>query len=297
MNRVAATFLVSTLLLSGSCKRSETPTGPSPSPSPSPTNILYAVVGASDALGVGSSAPCFLFEDCNGAGYAPLVKRRFQNDGAMVQLANRGIPAAVLSAAMLALARDLGLGQLEVPGTFIDQIAPFVPRDATHISIFAGANDANIIGRNVRAGRGAADVRAFIDGHVQQFGRDAIELINRLRATAPNARIVAMNLPNLAATPYVAALPPLERSLLQRIAVGIADRINALASMNVIVVDLLCDARVYNPANFSNIDPTQFHPSDQGYALMAEVLYPALRSGAAPAPSANCPQRILVPVF
>ena len=215
----------------------------------------------------------------------------------MVQLSNRGVPAAVLSAAMLALARDLGLGPTDVPGTFIDQIAPFVPADSTHISIFAGANDANVIGRNVRAGRGDSDVRGYIDRQVQQFGTDAIELVNRLRARAPNARLVAMNLPNLAGTPYVAALPPLERSILQRIAVGIADRINALASMNVVIVDLLCDARIYNVANFSTIDPTQFHPSDQGYALMAELLYPALRHGTAPSPSASCPQRTLVPVF
>jgi lysophospholipase L1-like esterase len=151
-----------------------------------------------------------------------------------------------------------------------------------------------VIAQNVRAGRGAADVRAFIDGHVAPFGADMIELVSRLRARAPAARLVAFNLPNMALAPYVASTTVLEKSLLQRIAVGIADRINALAAQNVIVVDLMCEPRVYSGANFSS---DGFHPNDAGYALMAELLYPALRSGSAPAPSSTCAQRTLVPVF
>ena len=80
----------------------------------------------------------------------------------------------------------------------------------------------------------------------------------------------------------------------ERIAVGIADRINATTSQNVIVVDLMCEPRIYNGANFSS---DGFHPSDAGYALLAELLYPALRNGTAPAPSSTCPQRTQVPVF
>jgi hypothetical protein len=40
-----------------------------------------------------------------------------------------------------------------------------------------------------------------------------------------------------------------------------------------------------------------FHPSDAGYLLMADLLYPALRNGTAPAPSNTCAQRAAVPVF
>lgn len=292
---LAVVLLMGHLAAASACKRGETPTTPSPNdPSPGLGTVHYAVVGASDAIGFGGSVPCAPFDpDCpTGTGYAYLVKRRFQAAGASTQLSNRGLPGAVLSPAMLTLARDVGRN--DVPGNFIDQIVPFIPGTATHISIFAGGNDANVIGQNVRAGRGDADLRAFIDGHVAQFGTDLATLVTRLRAQAPNARLVAMNLPNLAAAPYVAAALPLERSILQRIAVGITDRVNALASQNVIVVDLMCDARLYSAANFA---ADGFHPSDAGYALMAELLYPALRNGTAPAPSANCPQRALVPIF
>lgn len=279
--------LICALVVSG-CKRNESPT----SPTPNDLVVSYSVVGASDAIGFGSSAPCFLFEDCNGNGYAPIVKRRFQSDGATVTLTNRGIPGAVLSPAMLALARDIGRD--DIPGTFIERIPQFIPTDSTHISIFAGGNDANVIAQNIRAGRGAADIRAFIDQHVNQFGADLVDLVSRLRARAPNARIVAMNLPNLAAAPYVASLSTTERSILQRIVVRMTDRINALGGQNVVVVDLMCEPRIYNASNYSS---DGFHPSDSGYVVMADLLYPALRTGSSPAPSPSCAQRTLLPAF
>jgi lysophospholipase L1-like esterase len=288
MHRVVLLVTLACGLVAGGCKRNDTPTAPTPNNN----EISYAVVGASDAIGFGSSAPCFPFDDCNGNGYAPIVKRRFQSDGAAVTLTNRGVPGAVLSQAMLTLGRDIGRN--DIPGTFIDQVVPFIPNTATHVSVFAGGNDANVIAQNVRAGRGGADIRGFVDQQVQQFGRDLVDLITRLRARAPNARIVAMNLPNLAAAPYVASAAEVERSILQRIVVGLTDRINALVSQNVVVVDLMCDPRIYSAANYSS---DGFHPSDSGYAVMADLLYPALRNGTAPAPSSTCAQRALLPVY
>jgi lysophospholipase L1-like esterase len=285
---VAGLLLCSSVLLTG-CTSKDGPTSPSPTPN---NQVSYAVVGASDAIGFGSSAPCLPFDDCNGNGYAPLVKRRFQADGATVTLTNRGVPGAVLSQAMLALARDIG--RTDILGTFIDQIVPFIPSTATHISIFAGGNDANVIAQNVRAGRGAADVRGFIDQQVQQFGADLVDLVSRLRTRAPSARIVIMNLPNLSAAPYVGSASVTEHSILQRIAVGLSDRINTLASQNVIVVDLMCDPRVYSAGSYS---ADGFHPSDAGYGVMADLLYPALRNGTAASPSSSCAPRAVYPAF
>ncbi len=274
-------------LVGGACKKSETPTSPTPS-----NEVLYGVIGASDAIGFGSSAPCFPFEDCPGNGYAPIVKRRFQADGATVQLANRGIPGAVLSPALLTLAQETG--RTDIRGTLLDQSAPFIPSNSTHVSIFAGGNDANVIGQAVRAGRGGANVAGFIEQHVNQFGTDMVDLIGRVRLRSPSARIVVFNLPNLAVAPYVSSATVLEKSILQRIAVTMTDRINALTAQGVLVVDLLCEPRSYVPANLSS---DGFHPSDAGYLLMADLLYPALRSAIASAPSSSCPQRALLPVF
>lgn len=269
------------------CK-SDTPTTPTPD-----GEVSYSAIGASDGIGFGGSVPCVPFDpDCpTGTGYVYLLKRRLQSDGLTVLLSNRSVPGAVLSPAIQALSRDIGR---DIQTNFLDQAAPFIATNSTHVTVFAGGNDANVIAQNIRAGRGAADIRGFIDQHVSQWSTDLAELIRRVRQRAPGARIVAFNLPNLGAAPYVAGLTTGERSIMQRIAVSISDRINALTSQNVLVVDLMCEPRLYDPARFSS---DGFHPSDAGYALMAEMAYPALRSGSASAPSASCAQRTLLPQF
>ena len=277
-------------LLSVSCQRSDSPTSPTP-----PANeTFWGVVGASDGLGVGASVPCLPFDpDCpSGTGYVYVLKRRLLADGRMVTLSNRSLPGAVLSEAVLTLARDIGRN--DIIGTFLDQIVPFIPSNSTVITIFAGGNDTNVIAQNIRAGRGAADIRGYIDAQVRQWGVDFDELVRRLRGRAPSARIVAINLPNLGAAPYVSRNSTQERSIVQAIAVGLSDRINATVGQNVLIVDLLCDARVYDAASFSS---DGFHPSDRGYAVMAELAYPAVATGTAPSPSPTCPQRRLLPVF
>ena len=292
MFRMRAVLLclgVTCVLTSGACKTGG-PTEPSPT-----SEVLYGVIGASDAVGFGSSAPCLPFEDCNGNGYAQLVKRRFQSDGATVQVANRGLPGAVLSPAMRELGREIGRNDIE--WTITEQGAPFIPTTptgATHVSIFVGGNDTNLIAQAIRAGRAGTNIAGFIDQYVNQFGADLNQMVMQLRGRLPNARLVAMNLPNLAMAPYVNALSVSEKSILQRIAVGITDRINALTGQNVVVIDLMCEPRLYTAANFSS---DGFHPSDAGYALMADVLYPALRNGSAPGPSNTCSQRTTFPVF
>ena len=54
---------------------------------------------------------------------------------------------------------------------------------------------------------------------------------------------------------------------------------------NTFVVDLMCDARIVEPASFSS---DGFHPSDRGYALMADLAYPAAVNPSHPAPAADC---------
>jgi lysophospholipase L1-like esterase len=287
----AACFVLA--LWSASCQRSspDAPTSPTP---PETNQISWGVVAASDGIGIGASVPCLPFDpDCpSGTGYVYVLKRRLQADGRTVTLNNRALPGAVLSDAMLNLAREIG--RTDIPGTFLDQIAPFVPSSSTAITIFAGGNDTNVIAQSIRAGRAGSDVRGYIDGHVRQWGTDLEELVRRLRNRAPSARIVAINLPNLGAAPYLAGNTTQERSIVQAIAVGLSDRVNALAPQNVLVVDLLCDSRVYEPASFSG---DGFHPSDRGYSVMAELTYPALATGASSPPSSSCGSRRLLPVF
>jgi lysophospholipase L1-like esterase len=285
---------VAVFISSAACnKKPESPTGPTPSPN----TFVYVAIGASDAVGVGSSVLCAGTLDCpNGTSYVYVLKRRLQSAGKTVTLTNLGVPGAVMSPAIQALTRQIGRN--DVPANFIENQVPFVGSSTTHVTVFAGGNDANAIAQAIRAGVPGSDtpndIRAYVDRQVQQWGEDFAELIRRIRSRAPNARVVVYNLPNLAALPYVSRNTTVERGVLQRIAVGLSDRINASASSNVLVVDLLCESRIYAAGNVSS---DGFHPSDQGYQLMAELGYPALADGTAATPSPNCAPRTAAPAF
>lgn len=287
-SRYATILIIGLSLLSNACGEEDaSPTSPTPGATP-----IYSALGASDAIGAGGSVVCAPFDlSCNGTGYVQLIIRRFRQERGEVGYLNLGVPGHVMSPAIDALAVQVGRS---APGNFLERQAPAVLRGSTHVTIFAGGNDANVIAQAVRAGLGGADLRGYIDQQVRQWGTDYETLVARIRDRAPDSRLVVLNLPNLAAAPYVAGGSIQERAILQRIAVGLADRANALVTRGVVVVDLLCEPRLYDPANFS---ADGFHPSDRGYDLIAGLTYPALVGGASVAPAASCPQRTLLPVF
>ena len=282
--------LIALALLAGACGGGDSPTSPT---EPRGNMLSYTVLGASDGLGVGGSIVCAPFDlGCeNGTGYAQTIRRRWVAEGRTVTFTNLSIPGTVLSKAIADLAISLGRPD---PGSFVERYPAFVPQTATHITIFTGGNDANVIGSAVAVGAGGSDLRGYIDGQVRQWGTDLVDLVSRIRSRAPNAAIVAFNLPNLGAAPYMAGRPVQERSIMQRIASGLTDQVNGLTGRGVAVVDLMCDTRVLQPSSFS---ADGFHPSDAGYALMAEAGFSALSSGSAPPPQPACASRSVLPVF
>jgi lysophospholipase L1-like esterase len=274
--------------LSACSEKSESPT--SPSPPTQATEVSFTAVGASDGIGYGGTSPCLPFADCpDGSGYVQTTIRRLRAQGRTVVVTNLSIPGAVLSREIEDLGNSLGRG---IPGNFIEREMPFVPRTATIVTVFAGGNDANTVGSAVRAGNGGSDPRAYIDTQVRNFGRDLATLVNGIRGRATQSRVILLNLPNLAALPYVATFPANERAILQRIAVGFSAQANALATSNVLVIDLMCDARAYLAGSYS---ADGFHPNDAGYAFMTELVYAAATSGTAPAPRSSCAQMTVVP--
>jgi lysophospholipase L1-like esterase len=289
MTRGTLTSVLLIATIGAGCSSSgESPTSPT-STDPSSSAAYYTAIGASDGIGFGSSSPCLPFTDCpNGLGYVQILNRNLKEGGRTVSHQNLSLPGAVLSRAVEDLARDIGRPIDNLAGNFIERQAPFVPTATTHVTIFAGGNDANVIAQAARAGRGGADVNGFVDAQVRQWGADLAELVNRIRARAPNARIVALNLPNLAGSPYMSANSTADKSLMQRVAVGLSDRVNALAGQNVLVVDLMCDTRLYQSQNYAS---DGFHPGDGGYRIFAEMTLPALKDGANTPPNPSCPQR------
>jgi lysophospholipase L1-like esterase len=271
-----------------SCQSSRTPTQPSPPPGPG-SAVNYTAVGASDAVGVGASVVCVPLTECpDGTGYVPVIARQLRDVGATVNLVNLGLPAAVLSPVVQTLGRQYGR---TIPGNFLQNLMPFVPRNSTLVTVFAGGNDTNAIADAFRHGAGGNNPEDFIESRISALVSDFERLVKGIRDRATTARIVAANLPNFAGLPFTAGFTPDERRIMERISVGFSVRgVNMMASQGIVVVDLLCDPRSYQPGNYS---ADGFHPNDAGYAVMASEMLRAIRSDSFPLPAANCPQMTL----
>ena len=284
-------FVLGVLALSAcSAGRKTTPSSPSPLPQPS-TTINYTAIGASDAQAIGSSVPCIIpFADCpNGMGYVQVGARQLRANGFTVNLTNFGIFTATLGRDF----QDLGNANGHtVLANFVEGEAPSVSANTTLITIFAGGNDVNVVTGALGHGAGASDQIGYINAQVKAFGADYAALLSLLRARAPQARIVVLNLPNMGTMPFLAGASAQQRQAAQLLSVGMTTTvIDPLTAQGVLVIDMMCDARSYQPATFSS---DGFHPSDIGYAWMAaEVVSAATTSYKSP--QASCAQMSLIP--
>ncbi|MPZ16745.1 MAG: SGNH/GDSL hydrolase family protein [Luteitalea sp.] len=288
-NALSICLLTCLLLIIAGCDDNDGPTAPTPPTEPN--TAVYSALGASDAIGAGSSGVCAPFANCpNGMGYVQLIERHLRATQEEVTLVNLGLPGAVLSPEIERLGDDLGR---QIFGNFLEREAPFILPGSTLVTIFAGANDTNTIAAAIEAGRSDGELHPYIDRWVDVFARDAVAVLERIRDRAPTARIVIANLPNLAALPYVASRPTEDRQIMQEISVRLTTRaINPLSGRGVLVVDSMCDARSYDPGLYSS---DGFHPNDAGYAYFAEIYLAAITSGTTATPPASCSYMQLVP--
>jgi lysophospholipase L1-like esterase len=266
------------------------PAAPTPVPSPGST-ITWTAIGASDANGVGSSAPCVPLQDCpNGMGYVPVAARQLRAQGFSVNLLNLGIATAVISRSFESLGQQYNRTIL---GNFIEQEMPFVQRSATLVTVFAGLNEVNTITAALGGGAGGSDPNGFIDAQVRAFGNDYTTLMRGISELAPSARRVLLNVPNPAGMPYLASASLAQRQAAQRVAVGMTRTVvNPLASTSTAVVDLMCDARSYQPSTYSG---DGLHPNDNGYAFIAGEVVRAITTASYAAPQSSCSAMTIVP--
>ena len=277
-------------LLTMACGDDSPTARPSPTPPAAGAPVHYTAIGASDAIGVGGSVVCIPFTPCeNGTGYVPVIVRRLRATRS-VTLLNLGIPGAVLSPAIHDIGRRFGR---DIPANFVDREMPFVQADTTLITIFGGGNDVNALGDAIERGAAGSNVRDYVSTQVRAFGADFDRLVRGVRERAPGAFIVVLNLPNFAMLPYASGYSPARKQVLQAISVGFSREANEQQGNGATVVDLMCDARAYDPGRFSN---DGFHPNDAGYAQIADKLLEAI-NGARSSPPASCSQMTTFPAL
>jgi lysophospholipase L1-like esterase len=223
-------------------------------------------------------------------GYPQVSARQLRALGFDVQLVNLGIPTAVIGPDFQALGQ--GVNRF-IAGNFITNEMPAVRPNATLVTIFAGGNEINTITAALGGGAGASNQAAYIDAQVKAFGDDYTTLLNGIRGRAGAARIIALNVPNFAGFPFLAQASLAQRQAAQRAAVAMTKTVvNPLTSQNVVVVDVMCDSRMYLPSNYSG---DGFHPNDAGYAFIAGEIVSAVMSNAYPTPRNICDFMSIVP--
>ena len=98
-----------------------------------------------------------------------------------------------------------------------------------------------------------------------------------------------LNLPNLAALPYLASASLSQKQAAQRASVRMTTTaINTL--QGVTVIDLMCDSRLYQSSFYSS---DGFHPNDAGYAMLGAEVVKAVTNTSYPSPRSSCSQMTL----
>ena len=251
----------------------------------------YAAIGASDVSGIGSSVVCVLQSDCpNGTGYVFVAARGLRGRGFTVNVTNLGLPTGVISRSFQDLGSQTAASSL---ATSSIRRSRLYPKDTTLITIFAGANEVNIITSALGAALAATIRPATSTSRSGRSGR-LQTLMTALRAVARrSARFVILNVPNVAGMPFLAGAA--------RPAPGGAARLGPHdddGHQRLRLVECRgcrSDVRLA-PVRPSNYSSDGFHPNDAGYAVIGNEIVRAVteRSYAAPQAAArrcrSCPE-------
>ena len=186
----------------------------------------YTAIGASDAVGYGSSVPCPTAPvtigpdtelmpspaNCpNGMGSVPDIVKLLTQGPSLAYLTDLGISGAVLGPAERTLGNTyepfvFGCGSPSpcIPGDFLTDELPLIPSQQNTVTIFAGGNDTNAIFAHVIVACGGCDqgqVQAMIATDLQNFGNEYASFLTTVHQRLPFARIYVANLPNFGLIP------------------------------------------------------------------------------------------------
>ena len=227
-------------------------------PAPSGTPLVYTAVGASDVQGVGASDYNASTGQSPANSYAPLLLGRenaMYGAGSFV-LSRRAVNGFAAHDAL----RKVGGVSL------LDLALADAPRALT---VWYGPNDVvNFIRANPDPT--SAQLQTFLT----QFGSDYGSIIGALKSSG-RAFAVA-NVPRIGESPIATSLglSPAQKAALNSLCAQVSSIINQTAgAQNVPVVDLYNDTSGV-PADISG---DGFHPSDSGYAKLADKFFALLR--------------------
>ena len=108
---------------------------------------------------------------------------------------------------------------------------------------------------------------------IEQFAKNYDDILRRLRSSS-RATIVVTNIPDISSAPRI---PEIIRGEYQRLIIKFNQKLEEIAARyDVIVFDVYTITRDELPAHPEFFSADGFHPSDKGYELWAEKMWPAV---------------------
>jgi lysophospholipase L1-like esterase len=233
--------------------------------------LILVTLGDSITAGYQASEPCIPWPKPSPSLVPPFCDSgtSFVADLAHELAARNGSAISVL---------NLGISGGQVSTVIAKEIA-LVPKEATIITIYIGTNNIRDLADAVLSGGNQTSLLSNLKSSFETMLTD-------VRARAPSARIVLVNLPNqryiagpaAAASPHFRAYNNLSQAY---------DRMVNAYYPRYPVVDLACDPRSYLPQNISHA-PSSPHPNTLGHAVLAQDILAILRNPSSP-PKSSCP--------
>lgn len=123
----------------------------------------------------------------------------------------------------------------------------------------------------VTVGVGINDIGLGVD--LEEFSRDYEEILSQL-TKGTQARIVVINIPDISSAP---SIPEFARALYRQRMVAFNQRLESIAARyQVTVFDVHAITREHLPAHPEFFSGDGFHPSDAGYELWANEMWPVV---------------------
>ena len=224
---------------------------------------LYVAMGDSITNGTGVKQSCQAFP-----GHPVDIEEYCPDGTSYAILTAKGLRKGGIAGSFM----NVGIGGAHVEKVIAEEL-PFLPTDATIVSVYMGTNDS----RSVR------DLKLSIADAVSDFEEQYDKLLAAIHARAPRARIILINFPN---QKYLADPKRFGPDITPRFDATsqIEDKFTDDHYPKYTVVDTVCNPATYDPAM---IYEAGVHPNEAGALVLARSVLSAVLSPAPPPQS--CP--------
>ena len=214
-------------------------------------------------MGFGSSAPCVPLAGLPaGTGYVQVAARELRARGFTVTLTNLEVPAMVISRRIQDLGTQYGRTFSATSSTRTRRLSRPQPRSSRSSRAPTTSTRSSAA---LGGAAGGTDQVGYINSQIQAFGPDFATLVRTVRERAPGARLVVLNLPNMAGMPLLANASMQQRRAEQMLSVGMTTHvINPPAAKGVLVVDLMCDPGATRARPIRATGSTRATPATRG---------------------------------